>query len=62
MVRCLSLLGMMVFALGVFALASAAPSPASPQLPPRDDNPGPRSKPRFATLPALAFHARFSLN
>ena len=62
MVRCLSLLGMMVFALGVFALASAVPSPPLPQLPPPDDNPKSRGKPGFATLPALAFHARFSLN
>jgi hypothetical protein len=65
MLRCLSLLGMMVFTLGVIALASAAPTPAPQALPPsNDDNPGANRHrgPRFATLPALAFHVRFSVN
>jgi hypothetical protein len=62
--RCLSLIGMMVFTLGVVAVASAVKQPARPALPPENDNPpAPAGNhPRFRTLPALAYPARFSLN
>jgi hypothetical protein len=62
--RMFSLLGMMVFTLGVFALASSVPTPAAAlPPPPADDNDPPRiGGHRFETQPALAFHARFSLN
>jgi hypothetical protein len=65
MARCLSLLGMMVFTMGIFALASAAPtSTPTPLPPPTDDDCRCRQsrRSRLATVPALAFHARFSLN
>ncbi len=62
--RCLSLIGMMVFTLGVVAIASVVKSPARPTLPPPNDAPPPppHGASRLPTLPALAFHYRFSLN
>jgi hypothetical protein len=62
--RCLSLVGMMVFTFGVVAMASVVQTPARPALPPPNDAPPAPACgcPRFLTLPALAFHARFSLN
>jgi hypothetical protein len=64
--RCLSLIGMMVFTLGVVAMTSLVKQPAPPSLPPEsDDNrlaPAP-SNPRMRTIPAaFAYPARFSLN
>jgi hypothetical protein len=60
--RCLSLFGMMVFTVGMFALASVAkavPQPVPPPTP--DDTPKP-TRPQVLDFPAPAFHARFSLN
>ncbi len=61
--RCLSLLGMMVFTLGVVAMASVVKQSARPALPPEKAPPSPACGcSRLLTVPALAFHARFSLN
>lgn len=61
--RVLSLFGMMVFTAGVFALASLAK--AAPQQQPRlleDDTPRRSQRPRLLDVPALSYHARFSVN
>jgi hypothetical protein len=61
--RCFSLFGMMVFALGVVALATVGRKPAGLPAPDREPVPVPdRGVPRVTLFPALAFHAPFSLN
>jgi hypothetical protein len=65
MLRLFALLGIVVFTVGVMTLASPASAAPAPPLPPppSDDNPNARrSVPQLETVPALAFHARFSLN
>jgi hypothetical protein len=56
--RCFSLFGMMVFTMGVVALASLAGAPPAPA---RREPSGP-ARPRPPRLRALAYHAPFSLN
>ncbi len=58
-----SLLGMMVFSLGVIAVATLAQEPRRPAPPPApaSDTTARRSS-RLAALPAPAFPVRFSLN
>jgi hypothetical protein len=60
--RCLSLLGMMVFTVGVVALSSLARGAAQPAALPQNDTPKTCGCPRPAVMPALSFHAPFSLN
>jgi hypothetical protein len=66
MVRCPSLLGLMALTLGALAVAALAREPTRPALPPAApagaDRAPTLSGPRLATVPALAFHVRFSLN
>jgi hypothetical protein len=60
--RCFSFLGMMVFAIGMAALVAVGRKPAL-AAPPHPQMPTPeRTAPRLAVVPALAFHAPFSLN
>jgi hypothetical protein len=63
--RCLSLLGMMVFALGVVALASVARTPAATPAPTPngpDLKPTPADAPAPASRPSRLYRASFSLN
>jgi hypothetical protein len=55
---------MMVFALGVVAMASVVKTPTRPALPPSTDTPPAPADgcSRPLTLPALAYHTPFSLN
>ncbi len=61
--RCLSLFGMMVFTVGMFALASVAKAaPTQPVPSPNPDDTQKPTRPQIIDFPAQAFHARFSLN
>lgn len=59
--RCLSLFGLVVFTLGIGALASMT-GPATPDAGSRRDENVPAGPPRPARTPALAYPAAFSLN
>ena len=61
MVRCLSFLGFLV-TVGV-ALAAAARNDSHPEEAATQPVPGPSpERPRLSVIPALAFHAPFSVN
>ncbi len=59
--RCLSLIGMMVFTLGVVAMASVVKQTARPALPPEKEVP-PVPAADSSRLLTLAYPAQFSLN
>jgi hypothetical protein len=61
--RCFSFLGMMVFAVGMAALVAMGRKPAALAAPTHPPLPSPeRAAPRLGVVPALVFHAPFSLN
>ena len=59
--RCLSLFGLMFFALGLVALTSVKGNAAQPSLPEGPAAP-PRETPRTPVLNAPRYHVQFSLN
>ena len=61
--RCLSFLGMVVFAFGMAALVAMGRKPAAFPAASCPSAPMPeRAAPRLGLVPALTFHAPFSLN
>jgi hypothetical protein len=61
MSRCLSLFGLMFFALGLVALTSVQGSAAQPALPEAPPAP-PRGTPRTPVIDSPRYHVQFSLN
>jgi hypothetical protein len=60
--RCLTLLGMMAFTVGVVALASAVQEVARPARLPQEPQASPVPAPRLPVIAARGYHAPLSLN